>query len=320
MTVIPISSETSKQVTTQNNDTTKGNLITYNETKKIVDNSSTIRKKEDIENGIKLKHNEELKINQKEDSKSDNNKTITIMKVPTTNLKSTIVNNVTIDTINKTTQSNPISFCSLYLSQLKLLHPISSSFLKEKLNHLLISCFISIITSDFLFNSWYYSDRYISHTYHHGYSFWYDVDKAIPASASTFVIFILLKMILKYKVIYYIVAFVFHIFVWYCSSAFCSVYQHNQVHLIYSLLISLIFSFGIYPLLIALLCSILLMLNKKYTLLQRQQFIQINLLICISIHILFLYFVLNAKTAFLFLSLLMIVLKLFATLKALTLP
>ena len=108
----------------------------------------------------------------------------------------------------------------------------------------MISRLLFLITSDFCFNSFYYSDRYISHTFNHGYSFGYEIDKAIASSVTSIEVNILLNLLIIdlkvyndktksirmrkiFNYIYYTLIFILTIFSWYSVTAFSSVYQHN---------------------------------------------------------------------------------------------
>ena len=147
------------------------------------------------------------------------------------------------------------------------MHPIYYCFIDTSIIYPLISRFI--FSSEFLFNTLYYSDKYISHTYHHGYIFSYEIGKCIGASCSTLVLVLLLRLLIsenkrinkRMNIIYYVKVILLSIFCLFCVSSFCSVYNHNQLYLIYVVLFSLLFSLGMFPLLLTILC---LLCNLKY--------------------------------------------------------
>ena len=86
-----------------------------------------------------------------------------------------------------------ISYLSFFINKFKLLHPIYYFFFNQNLiviKYQMISRLLFLITSDFLFNCFYYSDRYISHTFN---PFGYEIDKAIVSSVTSIVVNILLN-------------------------------------------------------------------------------------------------------------------------------
>ena len=223
----------------------------------------------------------------KQDTTTNN---LVIPKISTSNLKPD--NKIVVTTsshYNETNTTNDtkdknIDFQTFFINTFNLLHPIYLCFFNDNLimiRYQLISRLVFLITSDFLFNSFYYSDRYISHTFNHGYSFGYEVDKAIASSVTSIVVNILLKLLIIdlkvyndksksiqmrkiFNYIYYTSIFILTIFSWSCVTAFCSVYQHNQVHLIYCVLFSLGFDIIIIPLLIIMIYILFDCFLRKY--------------------------------------------------------
>ena len=81
----------------------------------------------------------------------------------------------------------------MYFSILKLFHPIYSCFIDkepEKIRLILIADFIFGISTDIAFNAFFYSDNYISNTYHSGYDFLYEIPKSIFSSLSASLFFL----------------------------------------------------------------------------------------------------------------------------------
>lgn len=271
MTQQYIQSEIGKYISQNDLTTTKG-CFNYEE------KSLAIKSNSQVELNTSKSNNKNSKLNIISNAPSlniKNDSNVVIIKKQTEKPKQILVSSTQITKNDK--KEEETSFMKIFLQKLKCLHPIGYCFIDKtvyKNIYPLISRMIFLVSCELLFNSLYYSDRYISHTYHKGYSFWYEVDKAIAASCSSLVVFIIIKfliidckeeylykadikMVKKVNIVYFIVVFILSLFIWYCVICFCSVYQHNQLHLLYSFLFSLFFSLFIFPFLISLLSAIL---------------------------------------------------------------
>ena len=174
----------------------------------------------------------------------------------------------------------------MYFSILKLFHLIYSCFIDkepEKIRLILIADFIFGISTDIAFNAFFYSDNYISNTYHSGYDFLYEIPKSIFSSLSASLVTFFLGLLtidfpdeddikaeieknknIKYKeeishkiatfnIVYFIFILVLTLFCWYYVAAFCAVYQNSQNSFLYGCLTSFILSM-LFPFLTAIEC------------------------------------------------------------------
>ena len=99
----------------------------------------------------------------------------------------TIIPNYDKLTFNEAIKLDKRGWFSMYFSILKLFHPIYSCFVDkepEKIRLILIADFIFGISTDIAFNAFFYSDNYISNTYHSGYDFLYEIPQSIFSSLS----------------------------------------------------------------------------------------------------------------------------------------
>ena len=167
------------------------------------------------------------------------------------------------------------SFCQLYWNYLQIQQVIINTFIFENFFELrIIKIFFWIFTIglEFTLNALFYSDKYISHTYHNNGVV--DFVSNIPKSIYSFLVTVLityflvhlsnskskLKSILtksksikeyninckkelkclKIKLIFFFsIDFILYIFFWYYSSAFCAVYHNSQFFWVYGSLESI---------------------------------------------------------------------------------
>ena len=198
----------------------------------------------------------------------------------------TIIPNYDKLTFNEAIKLDKRGWFSMYFSMLKTFHPIYSCFIDkepDKIRLILISDFIFGISTDIAFNAIFYSDNYISNTYHSGYDFLYEIPKSIFSSLSASLVTFFLGLLtidfpdeddikveieknknLKYKeeishkiatfnIVYFIFILVLTLFCWYYVAAFCAVYQNSQNSFLYGCLTSFILSM-LFPFLTAIEC------------------------------------------------------------------
>ena len=76
------------------------------------------------------------------------------------------------------------------LNKITIYHPPTIIPNYDKLRLILIADFIFGISTDIAFNAFFYSDNYISNTYHSGYDFLYEIPKSIFSSLSASLFFL----------------------------------------------------------------------------------------------------------------------------------
>ena len=174
------------------------------------------------------------------------------------NQTNTNTKSVLTTTSSTAVKEDPISLSELFLEKLKKIHPIYYCIIHPVTynRYPLLSRLFLLLSYEMMFGSLFYSDKYISHTFREGYSFPYEVEIIIAASISSIVVSILLKVVIQHGncIWYYIVIIIISFFSIYCNMVFCAVYQYNDTHLIYGLLFSIIFTIGVFPLLVSIIC------------------------------------------------------------------
>ena len=177
---------------------------------------------------------------------------------------------------DSTLSSDVRSFFNIFLLRVIQFNPIYTSFIEKsnlKFSQIYIAEMLLTITMLFFYNTFFYSDKYISHNYYKGFNFFYQIPKcAISTIVSKIVIFgvkLLIKefptenevnkcrtkikgMIYKNKYMkimnllhyfYFSIIFVLTIITWYYVSAFDAVFQNTQLYLLYEMFISIVIDF-----------------------------------------------------------------------------
>ena len=233
--------------------THKKNITPNNSDMQSVPNTSTSNRtdlKMDQKSALNLNHRGSD--NRLQIFKQNTRNTIDVNQV-NTNTKSVLT--TTSSTVAK---EESLSLCEVFIDKVKKTHPIYYCIIHPVTynRYPLLSRLFLLLSYEMMFNSLFYSDKYISHTFREKCSFPYEIEIIIAASISSIVVNILLKVVIHHGncIAYYIVVIIISFFAVYCNMVFCAVYQYNDTHLIYGVLFSIVITFGIFPLLVSIIC------------------------------------------------------------------